>query len=74
MAVVLSVLAEVIRCLGLIIQPIMPESSSKMLDQLLIPQDERTFAYLDPQHGLKAGTEIPQPQGVFPRIVEEEAA
>ncbi len=74
MGVVLSVLAEVIRCLGLIIQPIMPDSSEKLLDQLEIPQNERNFMHLSPEYALKAGTTISQPQGVFPRIVEEDAA
>lgn len=74
MATVLYVLSETIRCLGLIVQPFMPESSAKILDQLSIPAGERDFTFLSAAHTLKPGTAIPAPQGVFPRIVEEEAA
>ncbi len=72
METVLYVLAEVIRCLGLIVQPFMPESANKILDQLSIPVDQRSFECLNASHALKPGTKIPVPQGVFPRIVEEE--
>jgi methionyl-tRNA synthetase len=74
MATVLYVLAETIRCLGLIVQPFMPESSARMLDQLCVPADARDFTFLSAEHALKPGTKLPAPQGVFPRIVEEEAA
>ncbi len=72
MGTVLYVLCETIRCLGLIIQPYMPESASKFLDQLAIPESERSFACLSPDHALKAGTVIEQPQGVFPRLQVED--
>ncbi|MEK7801806.1 MAG: methionine--tRNA ligase, partial [Pseudomonadota bacterium] len=74
MGSVLYVLTEVIRCLSLIIQPVMPESSSKLLDQLKIGAGERSFDYLGATHARKAGTIIEQPVGVFPRLVEEKAA
>lgn len=74
MAVVLAVLAEVIRCLGIIIQPIMPDSADKMLNQLNIADDKRTFEFLDSAHALEANITIEPPEGVFPRIVEEEKA
>lgn len=71
MGTVLYVLCETIRCLGLVIQPYIPESSAKFLDQLAIPENQRSFAYLSADHALKAGTVIPQPQGVFPRLQTE---
>ncbi len=71
MNTVLYVLTETIRCLALIIQPIVPDSASKMLDQLKIPQDQRSFEFISANHALKAGTDIPQPQGIFPRLLEE---
>ncbi len=73
MGTVLYVLCEGIRCLALAVQPVMPESSAKLLDQLRISQNERLFAHISPAYALKSGTVIDQPQGVFPRIVEEEA-
>ncbi len=74
MQTVLYVLAEVIRCLGIIIQPVMPASSTQILDQLCIPADQRGFAHLSEAYALKAGIALPQPQGVFPRLVDDAEA
>lgn len=74
MNTVLYVLCETIRCLGIIIQPVMPESASKILDQLKVGEGERSFDYLSSTHTLKAATIIDQPVGVFPRLVEEKVA
>ena len=74
MKTVLYVLSEAIRCLALIVQPVMPHSASSMLDQLKINADERDFAMIDRQYALKAGTEIDKPQGVFPRLAVDEVA
>ena len=75
MATVLYVLAEVIRCLALSIQAIVPDSSAKMLDQVAAPLDKRTYAHISPEYAVKPGTALPAPEGVFPRIqVEEKAA
>jgi methionyl-tRNA synthetase len=65
---VLYVLAEAIRCIVLTIQPIMPDSTAKLLDQLGVPENERGFEYLGSEHSLKPGTPINKPEGVFPRI------
>jgi len=72
MGTVLYVLAETIRHLALLTQPFMPDSSAKLLDQLAVPDDARTFASLGPDHALATGTQLPQPEGVFPRFQEEE--
>ena len=72
MATVLYVLAETIRELAVLCQPVMPQAMEKMLDQLAIPADARTFAALGEGGALKAGTDLPKPEGVFPRFVEEE--
>jgi methionyl-tRNA synthetase len=74
MKTVLFVLTEVIRCLAIMIQPVTPASAAKMLDQLNIPADKRTFEFLSEKHAIKGGEAINQPEGVFPRIVEEAAA
>ena len=74
MATVLYVLAEVIRHLATMTQPVMPESSSKILDQLAVPEDMRNFAALAPEYALKPGTELPKPQGVFPRYQTAESS
>ena len=69
---VLWVLAETIRRVTLVVQPFMPGSTAKILDQLAIPAAERAFAAFGTE--LKSGTQLPPPQGVFPRYVEAKAA
>lgn len=72
METVLYVLAEVVRCLALIMQPLTPDSAEKMLDQLSVAANERDFSCISSAHALKAGAKLPIPQGVFPRIGTEE--
>ncbi len=72
MGTVLYVLAETVRCVAILLQPFMPDSMNKMLDQLAIPDGERTFAALAPEKALKPGAPLPAPTGVFPRYVESE--
>lgn len=74
METVLWVTAEVIRQVGILVQPVMPESAAKLLDLVAIPAGERGFDRLDPAFRLAAGLELPTPAGVFPRYVEPEAA
>ena len=70
MATVLYVLAETVRRLAILLQPVMPGSTALMLDQLAVPAEERDFAAL--ARPLPAGRPLPKPQGVFPRYVESE--
>ena len=74
MATVLYVLAETLRHLAILAQPFMPDAMARMLDQLAVPEAERTFAKLGPDHALQPGTALPKPEGVFPRLVEPAAA
>ncbi|MDY0883108.1 methionine--tRNA ligase [Dongia soli] len=74
MNTVLYVLAETIRRLGLLLQPFMPQSAERLLDQLVLPAEARVFAAYGRDHALKPGTALPKPEGVFPRFVEPEAA
>ncbi|MBT3358480.1 MAG: methionine--tRNA ligase [Rhodospirillales bacterium] len=73
MQTVLYALAETVRHIAILLQPFMPDSMARMLDQLAVGEDERTFEYLGADNALKAGTSLPKPQGVFPRHVEPEA-
>ncbi len=70
MAMVLYVLAETIRQIGIALQPFMPDTMGKLLDQLAVPASARTFASLGAAGRLVPGTPLPSPQGLFPRIVE----
>ena len=72
MATVLYVLAETVRRLAILTQPFMPHASSRLLDQLAVPQERRALA--DLATPLTAGTVLPQPEGVFPRYVDDAAA
>ena len=70
MATVLYVVAEVVRHLAILSQPVMPGSMARMLDQLGVAESNRETAALATP--LAAGTALPKPEGVFPRFVEEE--
>ena len=69
MGTVLYVLAEVIRHLAILTQPFVPTAAGRLLDQLAVAPDARDFAALGA--ALTAGTVLPKPEGVFPRIVED---
>lgn len=70
MATVLWLTAEVVRQVAILVQPVMPASAGKLLDQLAVPAGERQFASLGPRGRLKAGAPLPAPTGVFPRHVD----
>ncbi|MBV9825230.1 MAG: methionine--tRNA ligase [Alphaproteobacteria bacterium] len=68
MATVLYTLAEVLRHLGVVTQPFIPNAASALLDQLGVPADARSFA--DLAAALPPGRPLPAPRGLFPRFVE----
>jgi methionyl-tRNA synthetase len=71
METVLAQLIDLLRVVSTLLQPFMPDSMSRMLDQLGVPADARDFASLTTP--IAEGTALPQPAGVFPRFVEEAA-
>ncbi len=72
MRAVLATLVIAIRDLAIAIQPIIPTSAGKLLDQLGIPQDERSYAELADAtwyDRLRAsGHRIAPPTPIFPRL------
>jgi len=72
MRTVLYTLAETIRHLAILAQPFVPGAAKKLLDQLAAPEAARAFAALE-SAPLIPGTQLPKPEGVFPRFVEEAA-
>jgi methionyl-tRNA synthetase len=68
MATVLYVIMEVLRHAAILYQPLIPTSANKILDQLSVPANERSFAHLDDAYRIKPGAPIQQPEGVFPRL------
>jgi methionyl-tRNA synthetase len=71
MGKVLRVLVDTIRTVATLLQPVMPGSMARMLDQLGVRPEARTFASL--ANPLADGLVLPPPQGVFPRYVEPTA-
>jgi methionyl-tRNA synthetase len=71
MGEVLRVLADVLRVVATVLQPFMPGSMGRMLDQLGVPADARDLAALGV--AVADGTVLPPPQGLFPRHVEPAA-
>ena len=59
---VLWVLAETIRRVTLLVQPFMPESTAKILDQLAVAPGKRVYAAFDEE--LVSGTALPPPQAL----------
>jgi methionyl-tRNA synthetase len=70
METILYVTAEVTRQIAILVQPVMPASAAKLLDQLGVPETARGFASLGPKGRLQPGTALPPPQPVFPRHVQ----
>ncbi len=67
MNTVLYTLCVVLRVLGVVLQPFMPETMGKLLDYLALGED-RALAVLDTP--LVEGTALPAPSGLFPRVIE----
>ena len=72
MQTVLWVLMETLRHVAVCSLPLMPESAERMLDQLTVPAEDRTFASLTPEKQVVAGSSVTKPVGIFPRIDVEE--
>jgi methionyl-tRNA synthetase len=68
MGAVLRVLVDVLRAIATVLQPFMPNSMARMLDQLGVPTAARRVA--DLTIPLPESCALPTPQGVFPRYVE----
>ena len=68
MATVLYTLMETVRHLAILMQPVVPGSAGRMLDQLGITADARDFSSIGADHRLVAGTPLPAPSPVFPRF------
>lgn len=70
MRTVLYVLAETVRHIAILVQPVVPLAAARLLDQLAVDPGARDFASLAASP-LKPGTALPKPVGVFPRHVAD---
>jgi methionyl-tRNA synthetase len=68
MQTVLRVLLETMRVIAVLLQPFMPDTMAKMLDQLGVAEDARQIADLEPL--MVEAAALPAPFGIFPRYVE----
>lgn len=66
---VLFVLVELLRCCGIYLEPVIPLSSKRLLDQLNIPDEMRTFDSLQANPLDVVGRIIPKPTPLFPRVI-----
>jgi methionyl-tRNA synthetase len=69
MGTVLYVTAEVLRIVGILVQPLVPQSAAKLLDLLAIVPENRNFNHIATK--LVPGTVLAPPTAIFPRFVEE---
>ncbi len=80
MKVVLQTIFVALRDLGIAIQPVVPDKAAALLDQLGIPQNERSFAALNDSDWfnrlVESGFTVAKPTPIFPRLdmPEEEPA
>jgi methionyl-tRNA synthetase len=70
MKVVLYTLVETIRCVGIILQPFMPDAIAELLDFLYVPAEQRDWKFIVKEHALQTVT-IDEPKPLFPRFVED---
>jgi methionyl-tRNA synthetase len=68
MNLVLSTIAECLRCIAIALQAFMPTLAGKILDILNIDEKHRSLKHLNDDFALKAGHKISEPKGVFPRL------
>jgi methionyl-tRNA synthetase len=73
MIAVLATLVVCIRDLAIAIQPIVPTSASVLLDQLGIPEDERSYSNLSDNAWytrlVESGFKLDPPTPIFPRLI-----
>jgi methionyl-tRNA synthetase len=72
MGTVLYVTAETVRQVAILAQALTPEAAGKLLDQLAVPEGARDFAHLGEAGRLPSSTQLPKPEPVFPRFVEQD--
>ena len=72
MMAVLATLVEAITMLGIAIQPVIPAGAARLLDQLGVPADARSWAALDDCEAyarqVASGFTLLPPQPIFPRL------
>tara|TARA_B110000503_G_scaffold59383_1_gene94665 strand:+ start:5557 stop:7086 length:1530 start_codon:yes stop_codon:yes gene_type:complete len=65
---VLYSLLETLRYIAIMLQPFTPDAASNMLDQLNVPENQRTFINMNKEYALQPGATIREPKPIFPRL------
>jgi len=73
MGTILWVTAEVLRNVGIVVQPVIPTAAAKLLDLLGVAPDQRLTKHAAATSALAGGLALPAPTPIFPRYVEPEA-
>ena len=68
MNTVLWVTCEMLRRVGILLQPVIPSASSKLLDFLCIDKNHRLLDFLSEDNALSSGKSIKDPEIIFPKI------
>ncbi|KQN72870.1 methionine--tRNA ligase [Devosia sp. Leaf64] len=68
MATVLYVTADTVRRIAIPMLAFVPASAARLLDQLAVPEDQRTLSAALNVNGMVPNTDMPVPQGVFARL------
>lgn len=68
MSIILYTILETMRYIGIMLQPFIPHSAEKILDQLEVNPNERSFSNLTKEFALKPSSRLKQPVPIFPRI------
>ncbi len=66
MKTVLYTLTECLRIIGIALQPIIPDSANKLLNQLNV--SDREMLHMNAQFAMQVGIDLPVPEGIFPRL------
>ncbi len=65
---ILYTLLESLRYISIMLQPFIPNSASKMLNQLNVPENQRSFSHLSKEFAIKSGQELVEPTPIFFRL------
>ena len=65
---VLYELLEALRYIAIMLQPFIPSSANKMLDQLGVANNQREFKHLIKRFSLVPNVSINQPEPIFPKF------
>jgi methionyl-tRNA synthetase len=69
MNLVLYCLLELVRNIAIMLLPFTPDAAEKMLNQLGVPDNERSFDHLGYEYALKPEAGIQEPMPIFPRLI-----